>query len=199
MFRINSHIQLIHLEKMAWYVQLVQEGQECPSLAQLLQFLSSAPYEHSREFFMAVKFLIETKTSQGVSFEQVMESFIRWGNVHDDGPPPIPGVSPPVYSLDLWKLVKDVYQFQSSLRPVKLLSVISSSRMMVSPPARYGFYLRSVLHMSNPRRQLVTVSPGMLRIILRKILAKSEQDCYRIKGIFKIVFNLKKIKAKQFS
>jgi hypothetical protein len=188
MFGMNPHIQWIHLEKMAWYLQLVQEGHSCPSIAQLLQFLSSVPYEHSREFFMAVRFLIETTTRQGVSFGQVMESFIRLENIYDDGPPPIPGVSPPVYSLDLCKLVKNVYQFQSLLRPVKLLSVISSSRMMVSPSSRYGFYIRCVMHGSNPSRRLVTVSPGMRSIIFRKILEnadKSEQDCYRIKDIFK--------------
>ena len=207
MFMMDPTMPWAKLEQVTLYLRLVQEGQECPSLAQLLQFLSSIPYEHSRELFMAIRFLMETMTSQGVPFREVMESFIRMEKEQerrryvDDGPPPIPGVPPPVYSLDLWRLVKQVYQFQSSLRPVTR-SVLSSRMMMVSPSARYGFYLRSVLHRSNPSLRLVTVSPGMLRLILRKFLAnaaRSRQNCHRIKGIFKNVFNLKKIKAKQFS
>ena len=186
------------LQNLVWFLQLVQEGQEYPSLVQLLQFLSSVPYEHSRKFFMAVRFLMETKTSQGgVSFGTVMESFLRFEaesklrGYSDDGPPPVPGITPPVYSLDLWRLVKQVYQFLSSIRPVTR-SVLSSRMMMVSPFAPYGFYLRSVLHRSNPSLRLVTVSPGMLRLILRKILAdaaRSRQNCYRIKGIFKKKFD----------
>jgi hypothetical protein len=182
------------LEKLVWFLQLVQERQECPSLVQLLQFLSSVPYEHSRELFMAVRFLMETKTSQGgVSFGMVMESFLRMEaeskrrRYSDDGPPPVPGIPAPVYSLDLWRLVKQVYQFLSSIRPVTR-SVLSSHMMMVSPPARYGFYLRSVLHRSNPSLRLVTVSPGMLRLNLRRILtnaARSRQNCQQIKGILK--------------
>jgi hypothetical protein len=188
MLRMNLDMPWIDLEKMAWYLQLVQEGHSCPSLAQLLQFLNSIPYEHSRELFMAVRFLIETKTSQGgLSFGEIMDSFVRWENVHDDGPPPIPGVSPPVYSLDLWRLVKKVYQFSSSLRPVTR-SVLSSRMMMVLPSARYGFYIRCVMHGSNPSLRLMTVSPGMRGIICQKLLAdaaKSEQNCKKINGIFK--------------
>ena len=207
MFMMDPTMPWAKLEQVTLYLRLVQEGQECPSLDQFLQFLSSLPYEHSRELFMAIRFLMETMTSQGVPFREVMESFIRMEKEQerrryvDDGPPPIPGVPPPVYSLDLWRLVKQVYQFLSSIRPVTR-SVLSSRMMMVSPSARYGFYLRSVLHRSNPSLRLVTVSPGMLRLILRKFLAnaaRSRQNCHRIKGIFKKEFNLKKIKAKQFS
>lgn len=195
----NDRIMLWdELVKLAWFLQLVQEGHSCPSLAQLMQFLSSVPYEHSRKFFMAVRFLIETKTTQEeVSFGVVMESFLRIEaererrRYSDDGPPPVPGITPPVYSLDLWRLVKQVYQFLSSIRPVTR-SVLSSRMMIVLHPARYGFYLRCVMHRSNPSLRLVTVSPGMLRLILRRILAnaaRSRQNCHRIKGIFKKRFD----------
>ena len=200
MFMMDPTMPWAKLEQVTLYLRLVKEGQECPSLDQFLQFLSSIPYEHSRELFMAIRFLMETMTSQGVPFREVMESFIRMDNdqkLHqfdNDVPPPNPHCPPPVYSLDLWRLVKQVSQFQSSLRPVT--RSVLSSRMMVSPSARYGFYLRSVLHRSNPSLRLVTVSPGMLRLILRKILtnaARSGQNCHTISGKFKTIYCLKKI------
>jgi len=140
-----------------------------------------------------------------VLFGVVMESFIRMEDDNhgrlryvNDGPPPVAGFPILVYSLDLWRLVKQVYQFLSSIRPVTR-SVLSSRMVIPSPPARYGFYLRSVLHRSNPSLRLVTVSPGMLRIILRKILAnaaRSRQNCHRIKGVFKEEFRFEEDKSK---
>ena len=149
------------LEKLTRYLRLVQEGQECPSLEELLRFLSSVPYEHSRQLFMAVRILMETMTSQRdytssqmIPFEKVM-SFISMNDRRKhpryphDGPPPIPGFpTPPVYSLDLWKLVKQMHKLLSSLRPVTRSVLSSSCTMIVSPSARYGFYIGCAIHTS---------------------------------------------------
>ena len=203
------------MENLTLYLRLDQKGQECPSLEKLIHFLSCVPYEYSQKFFMSLKFLMETMTSQGIPFGVVMESFVTMDDqrkrrifVDDDVPPPIPGIPMPSYSLDLWRLLKKVYQFQSSLRPVTLRDVLSSRNvqvmavsplslvhcdMMVSPSAQYGFYLRCVMHGSNPRLQLATVSPGMFYTFLRKFLAnaaESGQNCSQIKHILAIIFGL---------
>ena len=200
MLGMNPLMPWDELEKLTRYLRLVQKGQECPSHEQLLRFLSSIPYEHSRQLFMAVRFLMETMTNEGVgvSFGEVMDSFLRMENEQkrrryvNDGPPPIPGFPTPVYSLDLWRVVIQLYQLQSSLRPVTR-SVLSCSRMMGSPSAQYGFYLRCLMHGMNPRLKLVTVSPGMFRIFLRKLRAKaaaSGQNCSQNIYIFARLYGL---------
>jgi hypothetical protein len=143
-----------------------------------------------------------------------MESFVKRADdqnrrkfVDDDAvPSSYPGIPMPSYSLDLWRLLKLVYQFQSSLHPVILRNVLSSQNvmmvspqsivhcdMMVSPSSQRGFYLRCVMHGSNTRLQLATMSPGMFCIFLRKIranAAESEQDAQSIIRIFAQFFYL---------
>lgn len=199
MLGMNHLMPWDELEKIIRYLRLVQEGHSCPSLEQLFHFLSGVPYEHSRQLFMAVRFLMETMTNEGVSFGEVMESFVRMEidqkrrRYVNDGPPPIPGFPTPVYSLDLWRVVKQMNKLLSSLRPVTR-SVLSSSRMMmVSPSARYGFYLRCAMHGMNPRLKLVTVSPGMCYFFVRSVLenaAESGQNCSQIKHILALIFGL---------
>lgn len=187
------------LEMLTRYMRLVQEGHECPSLEELLLFLSSIPYEYSRQLFKAVRILMETMTNKGVSFGKVMEYYVRMENEQNrrryvnDGPPPIPGVPAQVYSLDRWKLVKQMHELLSSLRPVTRSVLSSSCTMIVSPSARYGFYIGCAIHGMNPRLKLVTVSPGMCYIFVRNLLAngaESRQNCSQIKRILALDFGL---------
>ena len=198
MLGMNPLMPWDELEKLTRYLRLVQKGQECPSLEQLLRFLNDIHYEHYRQLFMAVRFLMETMTNEGVSFGEVMDSFLRMENEQkrrrcvNDGPPPIPGVPVQVYSLDLWRVVKQMHKLQSSLLPVTR-SVLSCSHMMRSPSAQYGFYLRCVMNGMNPRLKLVTVSPGMFYIVLRGFLAyaaESGQNCSQIIDIFARIYGL---------
>ena len=198
MLGMNPLMPWDNLEQVTLYLRLDQRGQDCPSFEQLLQFLRMVPYEHSRQLFMAVRFLMETMTNQTipkgmVPFGMVMESFVqredrcrRRRYVEDDFPPPIPGIPNSSYSCDLWRLVKQVYQFQSSLRPVTLPNVLSSRNMMVasfsqcdmmtSSTAQVGFRFRCVMHGSNPRLKLVTVSPGMFCVFVRKFLGQNSRQ-----------------------
>ena len=204
---MNPLMSWNELEKITLYLRLVQEGQECPSLEQLLHFLSSVPYEHSLKLFKAVRFLMETVTSQTnyttletmVRFGSIMGTFIFFDDrrklrqVENDDVPPIQGIYVPVYSLDLWRVVMRMHNLLSSLCPVTR-SVLSSSRMMmVSPSARYGFYLRCVMHGMNgmnPRLKLVTVSPGMFCTFLRKIRAYAAENGQNYSQIICILVRL---------
>jgi hypothetical protein len=201
MLGMNPRMPWNELEKLTRYVQLVQKEEECPSLEQIFRFLSSIPYEHSRQLFMAVRFLMETMTNEGVSFGEVMDSFLRMEEDQkrrryvNDGPPPIPGVPAQVYSLNLWRVVKQMHKLQSSLRPVTR-SLLSCSHVMGSPSAhsaQYGFYILCLMHGMNPWLKLVTVSPGMFRIFLRKLRAKaaaSGQNCSQNIYIFARLYGL---------
>ena len=181
------------LQELTLYLRLDQRGQDCPSFEQLLQFLSMVPYEHSRQFFMAVRFLMETMTNETIPFGMVMQSFVKREDdcrrrriVDDDVPPPNRGMPTPSYSCDLWRLLKQLYLFQSSLHRVTLPSVLSSHKMvvassahcdmMVSPFAQYDFYLRCVMHGSTPRLKLATMSPGIFCIFLRKFCANAAES-----------------------
>ena len=193
MLRVDPLMIWDELEKLTLYLRLDQKGQDCPSFEQLMQFLSKVPYEHSRQLLMAVRYLMETMTNEQIPFGRVMESFVKREDqcrrrriVDDDVPPPIRGMPTPTYSLDLWRLLKQLYLFQSSLRPVTLPSVLSSHKMvvassahcdmMVSPFAQYDFYLRCVMHGSTPRLKLATMSPGIFCIFLRKLCANAAKS-----------------------
>jgi hypothetical protein len=193
MLGVNPLMPWDELENLTLYLRLDQRGQDCPSFEQLMQFLSMVPYEHSRQLFMAVRFLIETMTNQTIPFGMVMQSFVKREDecrrrryVDDDVPPPIRGMPTPSYSCDLWRLLKRVYLFQSSLRPVTLPSVLSSHKMVVvssaycdmmqSPSAQYRFYLCCVMHGSNPSLRLATQSPGMFYIFLRKLCENAAES-----------------------
>jgi len=157
-------------------LRIVRGGHPCPSVEQFLRFLISGENEHARQIFVAVKCMMETMTNRGLPFGEVMESFVRLDDNLKcrgyDGPRPIPGFPVPTYSLVLWRLLKRVYFFQSSLRPVTL-----RNRMMTSSSLtrQYGFIFRCVMHGMNPRRKLLTLSPGMIRKFLLKLLRSNNK------------------------
>jgi hypothetical protein len=112
-------------------------------------------------------------------FEKIEESCRRHGIV--DGEVPNPR-----YSSALWKLLKQVHQFQTSLCPVSLQCVLSSRNMMMTSTAQVGFFFQCVVRESNPRLKLRTVAPGMFIIFLRRFLknaAESGQSTYLIRII----------------
>jgi len=194
MLHMNPLMTWDYLLEVTLYLRLDQRGQDCPSFEQLMQFLRIVPYEYSRQLFIAVRYLMETMTNETIPFGQVMESFVKREDdcrrrrfVDDDIPPPPRGMPRPTYSLDLWRLLKQLYLFQSSLHRVILPNALSSHKMvvassahcdmMVSPFAQYDFYLRCVMHGSTPRLKLATMSPGIFCIFLRKLCANAAERC----------------------
>ena len=177
MLRIQHVRGWSDIELIQFNLRLVQRGFVCPSLEQFLQFLSTVDNVHSQQFFVAVKDLMETMTNLGLPFAEIMELYVRMDDrlkIRASNPPPtIPGFLAPTLSLDLWRLLKRLYFFQSSLRPVTLRSVISlHNKMMISSSRseQYGFVFRCVMHRMNPRCQLVMLSPGMIRKFLFRFL-----------------------------
>jgi hypothetical protein len=193
--RTNPPMPWSGLEELTREVQLVEEGMNCPSSEQFLHFLCSISHEECRNLFMYTRFLMETYTSQKMSFGAIMEYFVRNESANDKLPP-IPGVPPKVYTLELWNLVKKMYLFyQLLLRPITQRVFYSSRMMIVSPSAQHGFYLHRVMHRMNPRLKLVTVSPGMCYFFVRSVLenaAESGQSNYlrHIARIFAKIFGL---------
>jgi hypothetical protein len=187
------------LEQLTREMQFVEEGMNCPTFEQFMNFSRSISFEECRNLFYYSFLLMTTMTSQNnKTFGSIMEYFVKnhQSRKHSSEmlPPRIGGVPPKVYSFDLWELVKKLYMLQSFLiRPVTR-SVLSSSRMMmVSPSAPYGFYLRCVMHRMNPRLKLVTVSQGMCYFFVRSVLenaAESGQNCPQIKHILALIFGL---------
>jgi hypothetical protein len=191
--RTNPPIPWPELEMLTRDLRLVEEGKKCLTFEQFMRFLCSISHEECRNLFMYTRFLMETYTSQKMSFGAIMEYFVRNESANDKLPP-IPGVPPKVYTLELWNLVKKMYLFyQLLLRPITRRVFYSSRMMIVSPSAQHGFYLHRVMHRMNPRLKLVTVSPGMCYFFVRSVLenaAESGQNCSQIKRILTLIFGL---------
>ena len=162
--RTNPPIPWSGLDVLTRDLRLVEGGEKCPTFEQFMHFLRSISHQECRDLFLYTRFLMETYTSQKVSFSAIMEYFVR-NESANDGLPSIPGVPPKVYSSELWRLVKQIYLFQSLIiRPIRR-SVFSSSRLMiVSQSTQDGFYFCCVMHRMNPRLKVLTVSPGMCYI-----------------------------------
>lgn len=179
-------------------LRIFYDGEECPSFPELLQFLKSIPLSDSGNFFMCVKILMETMTSQNQSFRTIMQHFIQSEDKHrrrkyiDDAVPPLfPGLPRVTYSCDFLRILEEFYCFQCSLLPIRLNKGLTSSYTMVrSASARDRFYLTCVKYGSNPRQKLLTVSLGMFHIFLRKILKKGDQNVCKIFQFYGFFFNL---------
>lgn len=173
-----------------------------PSLLELLIFLQTIPHECFREFFKSLEILMVITTTTGRTFFHIMGYFKRMenslgGRVSDEVPPPsIPGMPAPRFSIKRWEMLMVLHQFQTSLRPITMRYVLSSrDMMMTSSNARLGFDFRCIMHGSNPRLKLRTVSPGIFLVFLRNFLAdaaKSGQtiNLHRIIDIFAQFYRL---------
>jgi hypothetical protein len=96
--------------KLSRDLRLVEEGMNCPTFEQFMNFFQSISFEECRNYFCYSFFLMQTYTTQNKSFGAIMEFFVR--NETDDKShksAPIPGVPPKVYSLELWRVVKKIY------------------------------------------------------------------------------------------
>jgi hypothetical protein len=184
-----------NIDRLVNYLRIENDGQECPSFEQLLQFLTIVSFKTSQWVFSSVNVLmVTTMTSEKQPFFQIMRYFERHedesslrGFIHDEVPP-VPGVPNHRYSTKLWKLLKLVHKFHEfSLNRVTLSFVLSSRSMMTSSSSvRVSFFLRCVIHGSNPRLKLATMSPGKIMIFLMKLIenaAKSGQTRNNIIGI----------------
>ena len=188
------------LEKLSRDLKLVEEGMNCPTFEQFMNFFRSISFEECRNFFCYSFFLMQTYTSQNKSFGAIMEYFVR--NETDDKshksasdkPPPIPGVPPKVYSLELWRVVKKIYFLRTLIICRITRSVFSLSRMMmVKPFAQHVVYFHYVMNWRNPRLNVLTVSQGMCYFFVRSVLknaAESGQNCIQIKRILARIFCL---------
>ena len=199
--RTNPPMPWSELEKLTRDLQLVEEGMNCPTFEQFMHFIRSISPEECRNLFLYTRFLMQTYTSQNRSFGAIMEYFVRNETEEksrkfaNDKLPPIPGVPPKVYSLELWRLVKKMYLFHQFLllRPVTRSVLSSSCMMMVIPSVQDGLYLRCVMHRMNPRLKVLTVSPGICYFFVRSVLenaAESGQNCSQIKRILTLIFGL---------
>ena len=173
-----------------------------PNVSEMLFFLQTIPHECFRNFFKSLKILMVITTTTGQTFFHIMGYFKRMenslgGRVSDEVPPPsIPGMPAPRFSIKRWEMLMVLHQFQTSLRPITMRYVLSSrDMMMTSSNARLGFDFRCIMHRSNPRLKLRTVSPGIFLVFLRNFLAdaaKSGQTIYlhRIIDIFAQFYRL---------
>ena len=182
-----------------------------PNVSEMLFFLGTIPRECSIEFFKSLEILMVITTTTGQTFFHIMGYFKRMenslsGRVSDEVPPPsIPGMPAPRYSIKRWEMLMHLHQFQTSLRPITMRYVLSSrDMMMTSSNARLGFDFRCIMHGSNPRLKLRTVSPGIFLVFLRNFLAdaaKSGQTIYlhRIIDIFAQFYGLDPIMLRNMS
>jgi hypothetical protein len=86
------------------------------------------------------------------------------------------GLIQPRYTNDRWELLKNLHKFRTSLCPVRLQCVLSSRNMMMTSTAQVGFFFQCVMRGSNPRLKLVTMSPGIFCIFLRKLCANAAES-----------------------
>jgi hypothetical protein len=161
---------------------LLENGrQKCPKLHEFLKYLNQLSAESLKNFFESVSILMKTMTKNGFGgnwsncwqsfhsfmeqYQKVWQSFVLSFNLPDH------------YSFGLWDLLKMVYQYQSLHQQVKMWRV-TSLKNIKERRFHIQFHVRlcCVMDRSPPRLKIMSVSPGIFCIVLRRFLANAAKS-----------------------